>query len=410
MKWDLVKSKILNKLQEVDTEKILNFIRKKWIVLLVAFLCIFLGLGFLVGKSQYSKSYVISKLETSLKNNNEELLCKIVKINGNKVDKKTLNPLMKYYIEDKSKVDLTINSLKNNNESNDFKLICKNKIFGKRYYLEIKTYNLEVNSNYKEGKFSISNNYENILSGGKFNKLIPGIYNIKGVLESDYGNIKSKAKEITIMSDKSVDIKFNAVNVTVSSIYDDAEIYIDNKDTNIEIKDNKKFGPFPTDGSISIFIKRKFPWGTICSNEVKVKDIPNISLDINMKNDELTSEVNDSIDEFYKSVFQSLNKNDEELIVNATDEAKESIFNTLSQSYIILKNKYTVDDLSIDEDKSEFSYKDGVYSANIVVCLKYNVSKAFFGLDKTEKKKNFFTKIIYKDNEWKVEDVDNFSL
>lgn len=410
MKWSLYKSNIIKKMQEVDSEKILRFIKRKWLLLLVAFLCIFLCLGFLIGKNQYSKSYIISKLETSLKNNNEKSLCKIVRLNNNKIDKNTLKPLMKYYVEDKSKVDLTINSLKNNNESNDFKLICKNKIFGKKYYFEVKTYDLQVNSNYKEGKFFIKNIDKSIISGEKFKGLIPGIYNVNGILESKYGNIKSKTKEVIVMSDKTIDSKFDAINITVSSIYDDAKIFINNKDTNKIIKDNIKFGPFKTDGSVSIYIKKKFPWGTIKSNTVNVKDIPNINLDINMKNDELTSEIKYSISKFYKSVFQSLNKNNEKLIVNATDEARKSIFNILSQSYIILKNKYSIDEINIDEDKSEFIYKDGEYRANIVVSLKYNVSKVFLGLDKTEKEKNFFTKVIFEEGKWKVYDVDNFSL
>ena len=42
--------------------------------------------------------------------------------------------------------------------------------------------------------------------------------------------------------------------------------------------------------------------------------------------------------------------------------------------------------------------------------VQYDVSKAILDINKETYTKNFFTRIVYKDDKWIVEDVDNFNL
>ena len=144
--------------------------------------------------------------------------------------------------------------------------------------------------------------------------------------------------------------------------------------------------------------------------EIGCNETNSIMFDLDMKNDKLSDDVKLKVTNFYNSVFDSLNNEDKDIIVDATDDAREKIYDILQKSYFILKNKYTIESIDIKDENCEYEYSDGVYSANIVVDIKYEVSKVFFGINKTVNEKSFFTKIIFKDGSWIINDVENFSL
>ena len=64
------------------------------------------------------------------------------------------------------------------------------------------------------------------------------------------------------------------------------------------------------------------------------------------------------------------------------------------------------------EDKSEYVYINGEYSANILVEINYSTEKSLFSIDKNRNSKKFFTKLVYDEesDEWIVTEVENFSL
>ena len=66
--------------------------------------------------------------------------------------------------------------------------------------------------------------------------------------------------------------------------------------------------------------------------------------------------------------------------------------------------------MDIDFENSQYFYEDNTYRATIVVNVQYDVSKAILNLNKETYSKSFFTRIVYKDDNWIVEDVDNFNL
>ena len=114
-----------------------------------------------------------------------------------------------------------------------------------------------------------------------------------------------------------------------------------------------------------------------------------------MENETLKSEIDTVVDEFYRSVFLSLNEEDKSVIKGGTENAINKIYDVLEKKYFILKNKYNIKDIRIVEDKNQYRHEDGIYSATIVVSVDYTVSKSFLGLNKEESNKLFFTKMIY---------------
>ncbi|MBD7913009.1 TcaA 3rd/4th domain-containing protein [Clostridium cibarium] len=396
---------LMNNLRESNIRK---FIRKRLKLIIVILIGIFLFLGYFIGRVNSSRDRIIGKLEVALKDGDVSKLSKIVKLDGKKVDKEKLKPLINYYNVDSSRSDSAIRILKVGGETEAFKLESRNSLFGTDYYIDLNTYKLKVKSNFEEGIFTINN--KDYVNGDEEQKgLIPGIYSVDGKLKSDYGDVES-SKELVLMKDEEIDVDFPAIKVKVESKYEDSEIFVNEEDTNIKVKDGEEIGPFATDGSVLLHIENDFPWGRIKSEDVAVRNTPNMKLDINMENDEMKSELEEASNDFYNSVFKSLNYEDKNSIKAATETTRDKIYDILEKKYIFLKNEYTIKNVNIDNEKSQYDYNDGIYRAILVVKVDYEIKKSFLGLNKSNNSKLFFTKLIYDENGWKIDDVENFSL
>ena len=405
MKEDLKNyfSDLIKDIKSIKRETIFEIMKKRGKLLTILALVILMFLGFGIGRINTSKEHLLSKLEVALKNESSNKLSSIAKFNNKKVSKKEVQPLINYYSKDNSRVDSLINKLKTVGETEDLKLVEENRVFGTSCYIDIKPYSLKIDS-----EFTIDDkNYIN--AGSKIDKLIPGVYTVKGILESGFGDIEA-SKEIVLMKDEEIDMEFDAVMLNISSAFYDAEVFANGQSTGILVKDAKNIGPFPTTGEVKLHIEKEFPWGRVKGEEVQVKDIPNLTLNLSMENETLKSEIDTVVDEFYRSVFLSLNEEDKSVIKGGTENAINKIYDVLEKKYFILKNKYNIKDIRIVEDKNQYRHEDGIYSATIVVSVDYTVSKSFLGLNKEESNKLFFTKMIYNGKEWKVEDIENFSL
>lgn len=399
---------IVDKLKSIDVSKILKFLQNNIVYILFLFIVIFLAIGYFAGREINTKDNTLGKLEEALKNSDADELDKIVVVNNKKIDRSSLEPLIQYYNGEDEKIEATIDKLKDNLETADMSLESYNFLFWKRYKINIKTYNLKVNSNYNEGEFTIKD-LDTITAGGEFGHLIPGVYNISGLLKSEYGNVENSDEEL-IMDNTEITMDFKAVNVLVTSEFTDAQIFVGENNTNCMVRDKTKIGPLPIDGSVALHLEKDFPWGRVKGQEVTVGDSPTIKLDINLENDKLKSDMKEVVDNYYNGVFDALNKEDKSLIQNSTEQAKDKIYSILEKDYFILKNRYQIEKINIIYDKNQYSYKNGEYRATIVVEVSYDISKTFLELNKNSNTKSFFTKLIYKDSKWSVEDVENFNL
>lgn len=394
-------------IKSIKKDNVFVIIKKRGKLLVTLTLALFMLLGFGIGRLNTSRGHLLSKLEVALKNGKSGKLASIVQFNNESVSKKEVQPLVDYY-KDSSRVESLISKLKTVGETDDLKLIEEDTLLWKKYYLEIKPYSLKIDSEFKDSKFTLDGK-EYINAGEKKKKLIPGIYTVKGSLESEFGNIES-SKEIVIMNDEEIKIDFDAIMINISSSFYDAEVFVNGKATGILVKDAKNLGPFPTNGEVKVHIEKEFPWGRVKGNDVEVKDIPNLTLNIKMENETMKSEIKSVVDEFYRSVFLALNEENKNIIKAGTESAINKIYDILERKYFILKNKYDIKEINIIDDKSQYRYENGIYSATIVVNVDYAISKSFLGLNKEDSNKMFFTRVIYNGKDWRVEDVENFNL
>lgn len=396
-------------IKEIGSIRIRGFIKKRIKLILVLCVILSLGIGYFIGSLGNSKDQILISLEVALKNEDANKLKKIVKLEDKKLSAEDLKPLIEYYKENSLRIVEDIKRLKQGQETEIFYVVEENNMIFSEVYIKLKTYDIKVNSNFDNGKFVINDSYETIYSKESFENVIPGKYLIKGMLDSKYNNIET-VKEINILESKEVEIDFNAINITVESPYQDAEVYINDVDSNLTVEEAKEIGPFNLEETNYIYIKRNFPWGEVQGEKVYIKDIPIVKANINFENNEMKNDILDLAKEFYNSVFEALNMEDKSYITGATNRTKEKVYSILEKSYILLKNKYIIDEIEVVEDKSEYSYKDHVYRATIVVKVDYSIEKKLFGLNETKNSKLFFTNIIYENDEWVVEDVENFSL
>lgn len=394
----------------IRNSSIAKIIVKRWKISLIILLGIFLIGGYFAGSVNSTKDRVIGKLGVALKEGDTSKLSKIVRLEGKKVDNEQLKPLIAYYKVDSSRSDNVVRALKGGGKTEAFNLESEKSLFGTDYYISLNTYKLEVTSNFNEGLFTVDKK-EYINGGNMFDKLIPGVYSVEGKLESKFGNLET-SKEMVLMKDDKVDMDFSAINVKVESKYKDSDIYVNGENTKYKVKDAKEMGPFPTDGSVSINIENNFPWGKIKSEEVHVSNTPNINIDINMENEKMKSDIEEVSGKFYDSVFKALNEKKKEVIEEATKEAKDKIYDVLQKKYFLLDDKYEINNINIDDSKSKFDYKDGVYKGTLVVNVNYKIKKSFLGIGVGENSssKMFLTKFTYNSGKWSIEDVENFSL
>ncbi|SFU39307.1 hypothetical protein SAMN04487886_10188 [Clostridium sp. DSM 8431] len=388
-----------------------NSIEKhKFKIFILLFFTLALFFGYMFGRINNNRDRVLSKLEVALKNCDAKDLSKVVTLNNKRLSKDKVEPLIKYYERNTQSIDNDIKLLKSGMETPTFYIGEKKGTFGTNYYVNLKTYDVSIFSNYDDGEFTVDNkNYIN--ANESLGNMIPGVYNVIGILKSEYGDIEA-SKEITLVKNEKINVDFDAVNITIKSKFKDADIFINNEKINMTVGEGTEIGPLRNDGTVSIYIEKEFPWGIIKSNEVFVSDIPVINLNINMENDDVKNDISDAAENFYKSVFSALNNENKSYIECAKEPVKDKIYDILEKKYTFLKNRYIIDNIEVVKDKSEYIFEDDKYKANVVVNVSYSTEKRFFGLSKEENFKIFFTKFVYdeENNEWLVSDVENFSL
>lgn len=403
----LVVKNIISRLKLMNKTQIFKNLKKNWINVVIISLCLFFSIGYIVGTTVNSRDNLLSKLEVALKNNDVTLLSTLVQLNGKRIDKELLEPIMEYYNADSKRVDTTISRLKTKYETSDMKLESRKFLFWNKSYINMKTYNIKIKSNFDKAIFTV-NEFDPITADGELGDILPGIYKIEGNLDSEYGEVKNNSK-ILLTNDVVITLNLPAKNIVVDSQFTDAEIYINNKNTGFIVKDKKEIGPLPIDGTITMHLEKDFPWGRIKGEKVKVSSNPSMRLDINMENDKLKAEIKDIITNYYNGVFQALNEENKALISNSTEEAQDKMYKILEEKYFFLKNKYIINEINIIEENNEYCYKDGQFRAIIVVDINYEISK-LLGINKSSNSKSFFTRLLYVDGNWKVENVENFSL
>lgn len=375
--------------------------------LLIGVLLFFTLIGFSVGSYKSSKNIILKNLEIALKDNRPGKIYREVKFQNKRISKSDFEPLAEYYSENPSRVSNIIKDLKNNGESGYFTLVNKKILFFDNYHIEILPVAIKINTNFNNAEVYI--NDKELTDTNLTVSLIPGKYLIKGKLNTLYGLVEEE-KELYIVENMEYSLNMPALNISLTSNFEDADVFINDEKINKKVKDIKKYGPIPLNKEINIQLQREFPWGVIKSDKVQVSSLPNINIDIDMVNEKLIDDVNNSTDIFYSSVFNALNSSDSSLILNSKEDTRSKIYDSIIRESLFLKNNYELNDLKTELKSSEFYYENGTYKGNVVINLNYNVKKKLLPFLKNNVEEMFLTHIEYEDNKWIINDVQKFSI
>lgn len=353
-----------------------------------------------------SKKELINQLEMALLKGKENWVERNIKIDGAKAENDELKPLIHYYLLNNKDVEQVISNLKKNNNSGNLTIESEKSLLGENYYLNLSTISINITSDIKEVIIYINGrevNKEELVS------LIPGTYEVAYKLKTDYGDVE-ETKEMDILSSGDVKIEVAAEYITLYSNFSDAKVYINEKDTKKTVSEIKKYGPIPNNKDITIYIAKDFPWGVIKSPEIKVQEDNILKIDINMANDELLATIENTLREFYNSLFDALNNKDSALIENVEENSREEVFNSIYEKPKVFANNYTISDLELKIANSEFKYENEKYVANILVDMDYSVAKKILPFIKEQKEERFLLSLIYNEEKWLVESSQRIEL
>ena len=353
-----------------------------------------------------SKKELINQLEMALLKGKENWVERNIKIDGAKAENDELKPLIHYYLLNNKDVEQVISNLKKNNNSGNLTIESEKSLLGENYYLNLSTISINITSDIKEAIIYINGrevNKEELVS------LIPGTYEVAYKLKTDYGDVE-ETKEMDILSSGDVKIEVAAEYITLYSNFSDAKVYINEKDTKKTVSEIKKYGPIPNNKDITIYIAKDFPWGVIKSPEIKVQEDNILKTDINMANDELLATIENTLREFYNSLFDALNNKDSSLIENVEENSREEVFNSIYEKPKVFANNYTISDLELKIANSEFKYENEKYVANILVDMDYSVAKKILPFIKEQKEERFLLSLIYNEEKWLVESSQRIEL
>ena len=397
---------LIEDISDIKLSNLKEFLIKRKVILIVI-LTIFTVIGFSVGSYKSSENIILKNLEIALKENKPSKIYREVKFDGKRISKDDFEPLAEYYSENKYAVSSVIKDLKSNGKSGHFTLVNKKVLFFDNYHIEILPVAIKINTNFDNTDIYIK---DKKIAGTNIKRdLIPGKYLVKGKLNTLYGVIEEE-KELYILENMEYNFNMSASNISLTSNFEDADVFINDEEIHKSVKDVKNYGPIPLNKEISIQLQREFPWGLIKSDKVQISNLPNINIDINMVNEKLIEDVNNATNIFYSSVFNALNSSDSSLILNSKDDTKSKIYDSIIRESLFLKNNYELNDLKTELKSSEFYYENGIYKGNVVIKLNYSIKKKILPFWNKNVEEMFLTHIEYENNNWIINDVQKFSI
>lgn len=397
--------KDIKNIKEIGVKTLWERNRLKFLIMFISIFAIFI---FLLSSFSLSKEEVLSKFELALINGNPSTLAQYVKVENEKVSSKELQPLIDGYDKDKVRIKKIVNELRKVGKSGNFTVESRKGFLKEKYYIDINTINVSFITNINGVDIEFSNKRFNLIDKAEFD-VIPGTYKVLYTYKTEYGDI-SESKIVNLMEDETVEINVDGRYITLYSNFDDAKVFINDLDTGLEAKDVKNYGPLPKDKDIKIHLEREFPWGKINSEEVLISNDQYIKLDINMVNDELNNMIDEKVNEFYFSSFEALNSKDKSLILGATEEVKDMVYNYINEKAFLLSNNYEITDLSVEIEKSDFKYEDNIYKASLVTRINYSVYKKLLPFVKNSNESSFILNLEYENEDFIIKGIQKIDI
>ena len=383
----------IKNLRDIKSLGVKETLKRTWGGIAVLLSLIIVSFLVVYSNCSTSKEKVLEGFKNALISADSGKVCKYVRVDDERASAKELEPLIKYYGGQEKRIKSIESELRNEGKSGNFILQSKNGLLRDKYYISISTVVVEFTTDTKNVDVQFGNKKFKLVDKAEFD-VIPGSYDVNYSYNTEYGDITEDIN-VDLIANKTIELKVNGNYITLYTNFDDAKVFINNIDTNLQAKDIKNYGPIPKDKEVVMYLQRDFPWGDIKSENININNQQYVKLDINMVNDELMTMVSKIVNEFYSSSFEALNNRDKELIINSTATVKDTVYNYINEKAFLFSNNYEITDLQVEIEKSDFKYEDEKYKASLVTKINYNVYKKILPFIKTPNESSFILNLEY---------------
>lgn len=249
-----------------------SFIFNHKIIISVIVACVIIGTAIFIfiGNILSDPTNVITSFESAVNKNDTSSLSKILYCSDERVnlDANSIKPLLQDFNTTPSELSDIINTLSSQalaiksghtpSETNNIYIINEGKtlLFFPKYKIAVTPTYLTITSDVKgvnvavNGKKAITLDSNN--SSEQLGPYIPGMYNVIGNVNGDFGNMHNQVKVDTLKSNKkinNVDI-LEGTYLLVSSTYNTNEIYVNGKDIGKSASNGDTIGPIQVGATV----------------------------------------------------------------------------------------------------------------------------------------------------------------
>lgn len=163
-----------------------------------------------------------------------------------------------------------------------------------------------------------------------FGPFMPGIYAVHALFDNTYVTAEQSG-ELELFNNRQQAALHNfdlpLAPVTAHALEDDFTLYINDEESDITIAEGEQsIGTFPNDGSVSLDIRKDYPWGEVKSEEVTI-DSDHVSFNkLHALNEEALHALMEQLNETIAQYQVALSERDASLLTDGiTDNFKESL-------------------------------------------------------------------------------------
>ncbi len=371
--------------------------KSKIAMALIAILIIAMVAVVQVGNYLTDPSKLVSRFEKDVASNNTSDLASILYCNDArlKIDSKSISPLLSYFKSNPSYFDKVIQNLNDDAMSpkditnlsttytNTLTLANSGKIFFvfTNHKINVKPSFVDITTGVKDVTFSINNAQIGTSDADKsvtkeFGPYIPGNYSILADYKGKYLTL-NRPYPVDLVAPSSGIAKLSIFDdmsyLNISSDYPDAEIFVNGKDANVQVKDASNFGP--VDSSAKIYATYTQDGKTLKTEESSpTSGETNLNLSFEQSENDLTNvqdELKDLLNSYISNFTQAVNTNNISLIApyvaSGSDLYKEQ------QSYIPSTYTSGIEENIISANITNYNISDDSKSGSITTCEVYNI-------------------------------------
>lgn len=338
----------------------------------IAILLIYSSLSY-----RYGKPGAISRLQSAIGNKDAEAAVKLIKSSDKSLtfDEKSMGYFLDYISSSKKDLKELMGNLHKQAQSKDtghnkkkdtleFYITLKKSphkfLFFDTYYFEMKPclVNFKINyastKLYVDGKYICTSDTDNF--SNKIGPFIPGKHKVTTICETVFGRSENNESFNFVNpywdgTSENYYICYTSVKgnfARIASNYEDAEVFINGKDSGKKSKDFTSIGPIDPGVKNTICFQREFPWGIAKSEDIDVRESSTLDVFINGKTDKLIDELKSTVAEFNNSLADAL-RAQKSSYIKAADEnfvaAIDSVISNMHSENQFFNGRYLKSDL-----------------------------------------------------------------